>query len=155
IVRARPRQQEAVRNHLRRQGAVVKDHSVIGAVTARISADRLPALDRDSAIETISLDAPMRVTEPAALANWASIPGTQLAASLGLPVAGVTGRGVGIAFIDSGLAPNADFGDVDFFDFTAAGGHHAYDDYGHGTHLGGLVASNGVLSQSSDGPLYK
>src|SRR5262249_31884215 len=84
-----------------------------------------------------------------------SLPGSQLAASLGLPVKGVTGRGVGIAVIDSGIEPNGDFGRVAFFDFTPLAGHHPYDDYGHGTQLSGLIASSGAWSQTPAGAVYR
>jgi len=156
IVRARPGLRASVREHLRGTGAVLKDLALIEAVSARIRADRLAELDLDSNIETISLDVPMFDTAASGRPGESDpLPGTQLAASLGLPVQGANGRGVGVVFIDSGLAPNADFADVDFFDFTTAAGRHPYDDYGHGTHLGGLVASKGVLSQTSDGAIYK
>jgi subtilisin family serine protease len=156
IVRARPGLQASVRERLRGRGAVLNDLALVDAVTARIRADRLAELDLDSNIETISLDVPMIDTAASGTQGDPDpLPGTQLAASLGLPVQGANGRGVGVAFIDSGLAPNADFADVDFFDFTTPAGRHPYDDYGHGTHLSGLVASKGVLSQTSDGALYK
>jgi serine protease AprX len=156
IVRARPGLQAPVRERLKSQGAVLKNLAVVDAVSARIRADRLAALELDPNIATISLDVPMMDTAASARSTDPdTLPGTQLAASLGLPVAGVNGRGVGIAFIDSGLDPNADFSDIDFFDFTTPAGRHPYDDYGHGTLLSGLVASKGVLSQTSDGPLYK
>ena len=53
---------------------------------------------------------------------------------------GYTGRGVGVAVIDSGIAPHADLRDavVARADFTGEGGG---DRYGHGTHLAGIIAS--------------
>ncbi|HET9834065.1 MAG TPA: S8 family peptidase, partial [Vicinamibacterales bacterium] len=82
-----------------------------------------------------------------------------LRASLGLSAGsarnltgGINGRGVGVAIIDSGIAPSPDFGGriKAFYDFTQrdASGAPAtpapYDDLGHGTHIAGLIASGGA-----------
>ena len=73
--------------------------------------------------------------------------------TLGLEeVANTTGfSSIGVAIIDSGIAPSADFAGriTGFYDFTNGrnGASVApYDDYGHGTHIAGLVGSSGVLS---------
>ena len=60
----------------------------------------------------------------------------------------MTGSGVGIALIDSGVSPSNNFTGrlTGFYDFT--NGRNglqvpAYDDYGHGTHIAGLIVSKG------------
>ena len=80
---------------------------------------------------------------------------TTLRQTLGLPSVATSsmsgGTGVGIAIIDSGIAPSGDFAGriTGFYDFTNGrnGASVApYDDYGHGTHIAGLIGSSGVLS---------
>jgi subtilisin family serine protease len=60
---------------------------------------------------------------------------------------GYTGKGVGIAIIDSGVAPVPDLrGRLVAFDDEVDGGHKPCDGFGHGTHVAGDAAGSGLLS---------
>jgi len=73
---------------------------------------------------------------------------------------GITGKGVTVAVIDTGVAPHPDLGDrlIEFKDFCNGkdGVENAYDDNGHGTHCAGLVAGDGTKAGGKfKGPAYE
>jgi serine protease AprX len=65
----------------------------------------------------------------------------------------LSGRGIGVAVIDSGLEMSYEFeGRVTaFYDFTRGGIRTTpFDDYGHGTHIAGTIAGSGALSNDRE-----
>src|SRR5712691_8118313 len=77
--------------------------------------------------------------------------GNELRALLGIANDSHRGAGVGVAVIDSGIAAVPDLAGkiTAFYDFTNGQGGIAttpVDGYGHGTHVAGLIAGSGSLS---------
>src|SRR5690349_18023898 len=97
-------------------------------------------------VASISIDAPVSPSPVSAEAvlttNSAKllVKASELRAQLGLTDSDPTGNGIGVAIVDSGIAPVTDFaGRISaFYDFTGGKGAVAtlpVDGYGHGTHV--------------------
>src|SRR5260221_961252 len=120
------------------RGTVGRRLASVGGQVADVPDTALDALARLPGVNGVSLDRRVQGTMER---TGATIGATWVQESLGLD-----GTGVGIAVIDSGVANwHDDIGSsrvtrfVDFVNFQAA----AYDDYGHGTHVAGIIAGDG------------
>jgi serine protease AprX len=135
---------DAVTDHERQKGHKVRHlHRLIDGASLTLTRKELDALASDPDVISISVDSIVRPT-----GDWSTTTttttGFQQFDTLAAPRL-YTGHGVGVAIIDSGLEPSADFPPVYFRDFVN-GRSTPYDDYGHGTHVAGLIASRGKLS---------
>ena len=67
-----------------------------------------------------------------------------------MPTAGLTGKGVTVAVIDTGIDPHPDLvrpeSRLAGWHDLVAGKPEPYDDDGHGTHVAGIIAGNGFAS---------
>jgi len=113
----------------------------VGGQVADVPDSVLAELARTPGVSGVSLD---RRVQGTLERTGATIGATFVQQTLGLD-----GSGVGIAVIDSGVAPwHDDLGPgrvarfVDFVGFQVA----PYDDYGHGTHVAGILAGSGYDS---------
>lgn len=127
---------------IRAAGGIPGRHlAALGGQVARIPDAALHSLASLPEVSGISLDRPvvgsMQYTAGTIGADW-------VAENLGLD-----GNGVGIALIDSGVSPWHDDLDMDrvvhFADFIDSRSA-LYDDYGHGTHVAGIIAGSGSTS---------
>jgi serine protease AprX len=162
IIRTAPGRQGALRAALGAHGDVVEsEHPTLDAMTAYVHGEDLVALANDPAVLSVSCDC--EVTTFAAKTNagaggkrngGGTAAPSELRQLLGLDLSAnagyvAKGTGVGVAILDSGLDLSKDFtGRLGgFWDFTKGGGQSTpYDDYGHGTHIAGLIASSGQTS---------
>jgi serine protease AprX len=121
---------------------VLLAHPIIDALTARVPVAALQGLSHLPFVASISSDAVV-------IGEQSSSGDSTLRGTLALPVQSPTGNRVGVAVIDSGLEAGPEFGDriAGFYDFTQAGrAAPPSDNYGHGTHVAGLIAGSGDLS---------
>jgi serine protease AprX len=143
-------------------GRAGKRLSLLKAHVAEVSNARLAALASDPRVARVSIDRPAFATLERS--------GAAVGAAMARQDLGLTGAGVGVAVIDSGVSgwhddlymervTGSPYGSwvprvVHFRDFANAWsgdegtiyGEYAYDDYGHGTHVSGIIAGNGYDS---------
>jgi serine protease AprX len=123
--------------------------SVINGHAATVPNAALAALEASPFIEHISLD---RLVVGATERTGATVGAASVRQVLGFD-----GSGVGVAIIDSGvtswhddLTGGPDVAQrIDRFVDLVNGGVSPYDDYGHGTHVAGIVAGNGFDSDGA------
>lgn len=123
------------------EGKLKRSLPLVDAVALNMSMGEIDRLSRDPNIEYISYDS--KVFALLDIAN-ASIGGS-FPREIGL-----TGEGVTVAVIDTGVAPHNDLirpknRIIGFKDFVGDK-TSPYDDNGHGTHVAGIIASNGYSS---------
>jgi serine protease AprX len=123
-------------------GVVHARHGSINGVVATLPASALSSMANDPKVLYISPDRTVhaRLDYTAAAVNAASA-----------WTAHLTGAGIGVAVIDSGISANPDLAILGLIprvvyteDFTGGTG---VDQYGHGTHVAGIIGGNGLTSK--------
>ena len=127
-------------------GKNAADLSIANAVAADVSSADLAALAQDTDVVVVP-DAPVDVT---GIADTVRAPAAVFPTTTGataLAASGVTGKGVTVAVLDTGIAKLADFGNRVIGGVDLSGeGDPFKDSYGHGTFVAGLIAGNGASS---------
>jgi serine protease AprX len=148
----------------RRRGRVISEHRLIPAMTAILPAAAIADLANDSDVLSVSADADVtasaarrKSTPTSTTFSYSNSSSTAdyntvstLRQALGLQD-GFTGSSLTVAVIDSGIQSSSDFSGriVGMYDFTSGRNGAAVtpnDEYGHGTHVAGLIGSSGAAS---------
>jgi serine protease AprX len=119
-------------------GVPIRSIGTLGILVARVPDRSLHQLAASRGVLSVSVDRPVQGTMER---TAATVGARWVRQELGLD-----GSGIGIALIDSGVTASHDDLDperiVHFADFVNFRTGH-YDDYGHGTHVAGIIAGNG------------
>ncbi len=131
-------------------GDILSDLPLVNGVLAQLDGNGIVNLSNDPNVAYISADRPLGT-----LSNDAAV-------AINAPAAwrsNYTGSGIGVALIDSGVNSHRDLHSAGLLTLSRVvynqsfvpGNSSAADQYGHGTHIAGLIAGNGA---SSTGLLY-
>jgi serine protease AprX len=162
-------------------GDVIRDLPIINGLGARLSAAEAQDLSGDASVRAVSVNGQIksqairhrtvhRMTASASGSGpTGSVDSSRLATSYPASIradkawaAGDTGKGVGVAVVDTGIAGNLPDFQVSRTNTSSRviasavvnpGASSAGDSFGHGTHVAGLIAGNGTNRATSD-PAY-
>ena len=145
-------------------GAVTRDLPIVEGVAATVPAAAVPALQQTTGVRAVTPDATVRVSasDPTNESKPANPVVDREVGADELRARGLTGKGVRVALVDTGVADVADLrgatvrvtdphgalavrrGTVDCVDLS--GEDSCADSYGHGTFMAGLIAGDGRAS---------
>jgi serine protease AprX len=151
-------------------GEVIRSWTIIPAFLANLSTDAVMKLAQSGLVRWISWNSPLQGQETKQPEWWYSSAGNVYNSVIGATTAwyaGFKGNGVAVAVVDSGITPKLDLqtsvntwysksrilANVTFgaaLQSTASSVNTSTSDgFGHGTHIAGIVGSNGVSSSGN------
>jgi serine protease AprX len=116
-----------------------------GAAVVLANSAELGDLSRDGAVDHLSGDLPVHgstaISDASTAADQTRVGNALLIGLLGIP--GVDGQGIGVAVVDSGIAPHSALTDRVVANVSfVTNDPQTTDAYGHGTHVAGIIAGN-------------
>jgi serine protease AprX len=154
IVQHRQMPSDAHLKSMQGRGATIKSKfHTIHAVMMRVPVSMLAELAKDPNVKYITPDRNQKmaanpVTEEFATAVEADVAASQY---------GFDGTGIGVALIDSGIAAHPDLNNANgvsrvvYSQSFVAGDTTTFDEFGHGTHVAGLIGGTGANSGTANG----
>jgi serine protease AprX len=134
------------------RGAAMRNRlHTIRAVTMRIPVSMLAELESNPNVAYVTPDRPVSLT------SWNEDYTTAVEADVAAAQYAQDGTGVGVAIIDSGVADHPDLHNaagasrVVYSQSFVAGDTTTDDQYGHGTHVAGLIGGTGASSGTGNG----
>src|SRR4051812_19793332 len=130
-------------------GKLKRELGLVRGGVYTMQASDISSLASDPDVAYVSPDRPVVPTGSVA-GNWVNDYHTD---SINAPAAweaGLSGSGVGVAIIDSGISPDVDLSkkSIVYSASFVPGSSSTVDQYGHGTHVAGIIAGNGASSSN-------
>jgi len=154
IVQHRKMPSDAHLKGMQGRGATIKSKfHTIRAVSMRVPVSMLAELANDPNVTYVTPDRHQKMAANPLTEEFATAVGADVAAS----TYGFTGAGIGVAVIDSGIAPHPDLNDANgnsrvvYSQSFAASDSTTSDKFGHGTHVAGLIGGSGASSGTANG----
>ncbi|OMP66643.1 S8 family peptidase [Domibacillus epiphyticus] len=133
------------------EGEINHTFKHVPVASATVPADEIKELKNDPSVKRVEKDIVVRTS--AQTLDW-GIQATNTPAAWN---AGLTGKGIKVAVVDTGVAPHDDLvlaGGKSFVDYTAS----YNDDNGHGTHVAGIIGAEdnsfGTKGVAPDADIY-
>jgi serine protease AprX len=154
IVQYRSMPTTAALSNLKGRGATLRTKfQSIRAVTLHVPASMLAELSSDPNVAYVTPDRSFKMTSNPQVEQYV----TAVEADVAAAQYALTGTGIGVAVIDSGVSAHADLNNASgssrivYSQSFVAGDTTTNDKYGHGTHVAGLIAGTGASSGAANG----
>ncbi|UFT99651.1 S8 family serine peptidase [Radiobacillus kanasensis] len=133
------------------EGEIDQVYPNFNMITGEVPEQLIPILEKDKDVLRVEID--QKVVIAGQLPDW----GIYKTKAAEAHTTNLTGKGIKIAVLDTGIAPHSDLvvsAGVSFTSYTDS----YYDDNGHGTHVAGIIGSKdnniGTLGVAPDSSLY-